>query len=543
MTTTASILKRLSAINAAAPVIDFKRAEAAVAQHLQEFGLPSRPARWIPDGVSGFYDILSPGWERHRATAAAWGAHSSLMHRITETVEEGLDPAYAAALKRLLPRPSDREDLPEFDAIPALACWSARWIAAWDAGGRILKKAGLIEGSAPYVQAMRALAANGSALCVDPVNLTKSYLCDRSKRKPLAPLVDAVEAGLWQFWPTPTETLLFPRPALRLVGGNLHDEHGPALLWPGASCWALFGQRVDREVVESPATLDLALVDRAWTAYVRGIILERYGRDRYLSELRGSVVAESPAGRLIRFQPPDREPFAMVEVRRTPQAAVGEYVRVPTSIATPEEGLAWTFGLTVAEYPLRPLHYHLYESEEIGPAAREIIDRLRRLDHSNPVLDRKKAEAALACRFPSVSRGETTVEWVDCGPAVDRCGRRLRLDDEAAWEPALEATGIATRSAWMVTRLMEDRNAEHEMGWESPEHLISYRASQAAGVAMLIHQGDLTLGEDQFRADWIPWVELYEAGVFALWTSSGQILALPRTELQPGKRRRRGDED
>src|SRR5262249_4331082 len=130
---------------------------------------------------------------------------------------------------------------------------------------------------------------------------------------------------------------------------------------------------------------------------------------RYLRDAGGTIVSESPVGRLLRFGS-----FAFVEVRRPWEPPCREYVRVPATVATPEEGLAWTFGLTATEYARdrEPGGRDLYSPREMGEAARGLLARLRRVDRKDPRVDRAAAEAAFARRFKSVDRGATQINWL-----------------------------------------------------------------------------------------------------------------------------------
>jgi len=57
-----------------------------------------------------------------------------------------------------------------------------------------------------------------------------------------------------------------------------------------------------------------------------------------------------------------------------------------------------------------------------------------------------------------------------------------------------------------------------------------------------MYQGEIVFPEEAFRARCFSWVELYEAGVIALWTSPGRIIALSRPVLHTTEHRR-GEED
>ena len=91
---------------------------------------------------------------------------------------------------------------------------------------------------------------------------------------------------------------------------------------------------------------------------VRRVMLERYGAERYLRESQAAPVQRDARGELWRAELADDEPLVMVRVvNRTPEpdGSHREYwLRVPPTMQTAREAVAWTFGKRPASYaPLR----------------------------------------------------------------------------------------------------------------------------------------------------------------------------------------------
>ena len=79
-----------------------------------------------------------------------------------------------------------------------------------------------------------------------------------------------------------------------------------------------------------------------------------YGVTAYLRETGAGIVDKSSAGVLYRKQQPGDEPMAIVQVRNSTPEPDGSYrdyfLRVPPSMRTVREAIAWTFGMAADEY-------------------------------------------------------------------------------------------------------------------------------------------------------------------------------------------------
>jgi hypothetical protein len=161
---------------------------------------------------------------------------------------------------------------------------------------------------------------------------------------------------------TRNEVVAIPRPSFRLDRqGRLHDWDGkPAACWPwgGEDVYFWQGVQMTESAGRNPAkvTAQRAL---GWdNAERRRVALERLGWERALEQLRGELVQQDDYGRLWRIEPSSPrtpwgiptlpEPIVLVEVANATQEPDGSrrryHLRVPPTIRTAREAVAWTFG-------------------------------------------------------------------------------------------------------------------------------------------------------------------------------------------------------
>jgi hypothetical protein len=151
------------------------------------------------------------------------------------------------------------------------------------------------------------------------------------------------------FWVLKQEVLAVPRPALRVVGDRLHCEDGPAVAWPeGARYYFWRGVRVPEKVILRPRELTAQEITAEPNVEIRRVMLERYGPARYLQEIGAHCIHRDSTGELYRAAVPNDEPLVMVRVlNSTPDpddSRKSYWLRVPPSVRTAREAVAWTFG-------------------------------------------------------------------------------------------------------------------------------------------------------------------------------------------------------
>ncbi|GEM_PF-3455684 len=157
--------------------------------------------------------------------------------------------------------------------------------------------------------------------------------------------------------------------------GRLHAEDGPALAWAdGFALWVFHGVNVPEHVACDPSRITIAGIDAEPNAEVRRVMIERFGVERLLREGEAELVHEDETGRLWRRwvgprpRPPERprpryspapppEPerrVVMVEVVNSTPEPDGTFrtyfLRVPPTMRTAREAVAWTFQMEEAEY-------------------------------------------------------------------------------------------------------------------------------------------------------------------------------------------------
>jgi hypothetical protein len=159
------------------------------------------------------------------------------------------------------------------------------------------------------------------------------------------------------YWLGKTVALVVRKPTIlsRDATGRLHNMTGPAVQYPdGWGLWARHGVHVPAWVVERPAE-DLTRDDffSVVNSEVRRVILERMG-ERFLWKIGARYVDNGSRGQLYEVDlPGERERVARyVQVRDVSTDRV-YFLRVPPTIQTAEEAVAWTFGLARDEYDPR----------------------------------------------------------------------------------------------------------------------------------------------------------------------------------------------
>lgn len=327
------VIARLAAIDRARPTLDRERVETALTRHFVEVGMPPLPLRWVRDAEEGFLAAAgaakSTDWIWLDRVAGMW----------VEEVER-----YAGAAAGAKARAAA---WPQAEAVAkSLAGWQA-----WTKAGRWARvRSWSPPESAPRSAALSAArAASWLEAPHDPeiAGLVGGWL----------PFLVAAEAGLWVYWVLRDEVVTVPRPALRIEEGRLHAENGPAVSWPGgARYWMWRGVQVPRRVIEAPERITVGAIRRETNAEVRRVMLERYGHERYLHDMGAEKVHSDDFGTLWRAPVPGDEPLVMVEVvdaSPKPDGTFRNYlIRVPPTMRTAKEAVAWTFGKHTPEYHL-----------------------------------------------------------------------------------------------------------------------------------------------------------------------------------------------
>jgi len=147
------------------------------------------------------------------------------------------------------------------------------------------------------------------------------------------------------------------RPEMLLVDeqNRPHCTTGPFCRWrDGSALYAVHGVRVPWTVVEHRDSLTVEQIDKEQNAEIRRVMLELYGEARYLHDSGALPIHSDKFGVLFRKEIPGDEPLVMVRVVDSTPEATGEpkvyYLRVPPTIETAHEAVAWTFNVKAKNY-------------------------------------------------------------------------------------------------------------------------------------------------------------------------------------------------
>jgi hypothetical protein len=153
------------------------------------------------------------------------------------------------------------------------------------------------------------------------------------------------------------------------VDGRLHASEGPAVRFrDGSALHSVHGVEVPARVIDEPEKITVEDVDSQWNAEVRRVLLDRMGLQRYLELAGAKPVHRDETGVLwrrevmVERQRPDSQrptlglahALAFVEVVNGTPEPDGTYkryfLRVPPGLRTARAAVAWTYGLTEAQY-------------------------------------------------------------------------------------------------------------------------------------------------------------------------------------------------
>lgn len=135
--------------------------------------------------------------------------------------------------------------------------------------------------------------------------------------------------------------------------GRFHNDSGPAISYDGGFeifCW--HGTRVPPYAIMIEPKV--SLIDSEQNVEARRVMIERYGVSRFLQDAGASLVHEDDFGRLYRRDLFGDEPLVMVEVKNATPEPDGTrrrfFLRVPPSISSARQAVAWTFSMSTLEY-------------------------------------------------------------------------------------------------------------------------------------------------------------------------------------------------
>jgi hypothetical protein len=177
----------------------------------------------------------------------------------------------------------------------------------------------------------------------------------RTGRTPgaIAPLLDAIEAGVMAYWPRSGGLAVAPRPGMLIENGELHCWDGrPAVRWESGRClWFWRGVHMTERIGGNPGTLTASRIRATRNAERRRVMLERHGYAHYLRDVGAELVSQDDFGTLWRSRGvlgAGSEELVLVEVVNSTPEHDGShrryFLRVPPDCRTARQAVAWTFG-------------------------------------------------------------------------------------------------------------------------------------------------------------------------------------------------------
>ncbi len=137
--------------------------------------------------------------------------------------------------------------------------------------------------------------------------------------------------------------------------GRLHSESGPALRFSdGYQLHVWHGTTVPREVIDNPSAINVDSILKELNAEVRRVKIDRYGMSRFIVDSGAEKIHEDECGILYKKTLFNDEPIVMVKVLNStpePDGSIKSYfLRVPPTITTAREAVAWTFEMKPEDY-------------------------------------------------------------------------------------------------------------------------------------------------------------------------------------------------
>jgi hypothetical protein len=169
----------------------------------------------------------------------------------------------------------------------------------------------------------------------------------------------AVDVALTSGWVVPYERVcwLGERPTALKVDdrGRLHSAAGPALSYrDGLSIYMWKGVQVPDWMIEQPSLITPSFIERHPDFLLRRCMIEILTPAKYVANGGAIPVAKDETGVLWRKQWWNNDAWAAVEVvngTAEPDGSFKHYfLQVPPHVRSPREAVAWSYGLTEAEY-------------------------------------------------------------------------------------------------------------------------------------------------------------------------------------------------
>lgn len=164
--------------------------------------------------------------------------------------------------------------------------------------------------------------------------------------------IEFLKCGVWDSIFCDEAAIICTRPqAVHLDDeGRLHNTTGPAVEWAnGDKYYLITGITVPKEWVEDPSSITAKTILEQRNVELRRILLSLKGLEAFAKEANSEVIDQDIDGggeprRLLRIPQRDDEDIYLLHYSDASQNKEG-FLRVPPTMRTCHEAVAWTFGV------------------------------------------------------------------------------------------------------------------------------------------------------------------------------------------------------
>jgi len=133
-----------------------------------------------------------------------------------------------------------------------------------------------------------------------------------------------------------------------------HPQKAAVEFINGTKFFFWHGMEVPEEIITHPKQQKIKAIEKERNVEIRRIMIERYGLEDFVRDAAARKIQEDQYGVLYRKEILGDEPMVIVKVTNsTPEldgASKNYFLRVPPSISTAREAVAWTFGIEEEDY-------------------------------------------------------------------------------------------------------------------------------------------------------------------------------------------------
>lgn len=133
-----------------------------------------------------------------------------------------------------------------------------------------------------------------------------------------------------------------------------HESRAAVKFVDGSTVYFWHGVEVPERIILHPEKIKIRDIERAENTEIQRVMIERYGLEQFLRMSLAKVIHEDRFGILYRLEMPGAEAIFALKVTNStaePDGSFKEYfIRVPPTMQTARQAVAWTFGLDEFDY-------------------------------------------------------------------------------------------------------------------------------------------------------------------------------------------------